>query len=39
MGLRVQVGCDFTYLAEVDTPAILQVQPVQSPFVSLTDEQ
>src|SRR5258705_362323 len=27
---RVRVGCDFTYLAEVDTPVIFQVQPIGS---------
>ena len=24
---RIELGCDFTYLAEIDTPVVFQVQP------------
>jgi len=31
---RIRVGCDFTYVAEIDTPVIFQVQPRASPCVN-----
>lgn len=36
---RVRVGCDFTYVAEVDTPVIFQVQPSGSRTVSIVEER
>lgn len=40
MGLRrITVGCDFTYLAAIDTPVIFQVQPAWSPYVVAEEEQ
>jgi len=35
----VRVGCDFTYVAQIETPVIFQVQPGESPDVTVTDEQ
>ena len=35
---RVRVGCDFTYLAEVDTPVIFQVQPIGSRLIAMEAE-
>ena len=34
----VSVGCEFTYFAEVPTPAIFQVQPRESPGVSVRSQ-
>src|SRR5882757_3592450 len=40
MGLRrVRIGCDFTYVAEVDTPVIFQVQPIESLRIALEGER
>jgi transglutaminase-like putative cysteine protease len=40
MGLRrVRIGCDFTYVAEVDTPVIFQVQPIESRRIALEGER
>jgi transglutaminase-like putative cysteine protease len=40
MGLRrIRVGCDFTYIAEVDTPAVFQVQPLETAGVTLQGER
>ena len=36
---RIRVGCDFTYVAEIDTPVIFQVQPRASPCVAVEQEQ
>jgi transglutaminase-like putative cysteine protease len=36
---RIRVGCDFGYLAEVDTPAIFQVQARASAEVSVAQER
>ncbi len=36
---RIRVGCEFTYQAEIDTPAIFQVQPDPSPYVAVEHEQ
>ena len=36
---RIRVGCDFTYVAEIETPVIFQVQPGESPNVDLQREQ
>ena len=35
---RLTIGCDFTYHAEVLTPAIFQVQPAASPRVAVRSE-
>jgi transglutaminase-like putative cysteine protease len=32
---QIQIGCAFTYVAEVDTPVIFQVQPGESPSIVL----
>jgi transglutaminase-like putative cysteine protease len=40
MGSRwIRIGCDFSYLAEIDTPVIFQVQPTKSPEVAVEQEQ
>src|ERR1700733_2457037 len=36
---RIRVGCDFTYVAEIGTPVIFQVQPVNSPQAAIEQEQ
>jgi transglutaminase-like putative cysteine protease len=36
---RIQIGCDFIYVAAIDTPVIFQVQPGKSPDVALEGEQ
>jgi transglutaminase-like putative cysteine protease len=36
---RIRVGCDFTYMAEISTPVIFQVQPVNSPLAAIEQEQ
>jgi transglutaminase-like putative cysteine protease len=36
---RVQVGCEFVYLAEVATPTVFQVQPLREPPVAVLREQ
>src|SRR5664279_4954573 len=39
MGMRrVSVGCEFTYSADINTPAIFQVQPRQSSAFSVRSE-
>ncbi len=35
----IRVGCDFTYVAEIDTPVIFQVQPLVSAHVAIDREQ
>jgi transglutaminase-like putative cysteine protease len=40
MGTRqIRVGCEFAYLAEVDTPVVFHVQPVKSPDIGITLER
>jgi transglutaminase-like putative cysteine protease len=36
---QVRIGCDFTYVAEIDTPVVFQVQPGVSPHVTVQHEQ
>jgi transglutaminase-like putative cysteine protease len=36
---RIRVGCDFTYVAEIETPVIFQVQPRESPDIAVQHEQ
>jgi transglutaminase-like putative cysteine protease len=36
---RIRVGCDFTYVAEIETPAIFQIQPRASEYPGLAIEQ
>jgi transglutaminase-like putative cysteine protease len=36
---RVHVGCDFTYVAEVDTPVIFQVKPADSRSIAIGPER
>jgi transglutaminase-like putative cysteine protease len=36
---RIRMGCDFTYLAEVDTPVIFQVQPGDSRRIAIETER
>ncbi len=35
----IRIGCDFRYLAEIETPVIFQVKPRESAAVELKDEQ
>jgi transglutaminase-like putative cysteine protease len=35
----IRVGCEFTYVAEIDTPVIFQVQPGTTPSITLQHEQ
>ena len=35
---RVRIGCDFTYMAELDTPAVFQVRPIVDPLIHLEQE-
>jgi transglutaminase-like putative cysteine protease len=40
MTLRnIRVGCDFVYLAEVDTPVVFQVRPVGTPPTTILTER
>jgi len=32
---RLLIGCDFTYVAEIPTPAVFQVEPVEAPLISV----
>jgi hypothetical protein len=32
---RLLIGCEFTYVAAVPTPTVFQVQPIESPRISL----
>ena len=34
---RLLIGCEFTYVAAIPTPVVLQVQPVESPRISIED--
>jgi len=34
---RLLIGCEFTYVAEIATPVVFQVQPAPSPLVSIDD--
>lgn len=36
---RIRVGCDFTYVAAVDTPVIFQVQPGESRLIAIETER
>src|ERR1022692_244303 len=36
---RIRVGCDFTYVAEIDTPVIFQVRPRESRDVTVQQER
>jgi transglutaminase-like putative cysteine protease len=36
---RLQIGCDFTYVAAVSTPVVFQVQPAESPQISIEDSR
>ena len=36
---RIQIGCDFTYLAAVNTPVIFQVRPGESAALAVDGEQ
>jgi transglutaminase-like putative cysteine protease len=36
---RLLIGCDFTYVAAISTPVILQVEPIEDPGVSITGGQ
>src|SRR5580698_5793424 len=36
---RIRVGCDFTYVAEIDTPVIFQVQPRAAACLVIEQEQ
>jgi transglutaminase-like putative cysteine protease len=36
---RIRIGCEFTYVAEIDTPVIFQVQPGESSSIVLQGEQ
>ncbi len=39
MPRRIRIGCEFTYLAEISTPVIFQVQPIASRCVTVTGQQ
>jgi transglutaminase-like putative cysteine protease len=32
---QIRIGCDFTYVAAIDTPVIFQVQPAESPDIAI----
>jgi len=32
---RLLIGCDFTYVAEIPTPVVFQVEPIESPLISI----
>src|ERR1700749_1990825 len=32
---RLLIGCEFTYVAAIPTPVVFQVQPAQSPRISI----
>jgi transglutaminase-like putative cysteine protease len=32
---RLSIGCEFTYVAEIATPVVFQVQPLEAPHVSV----
>jgi transglutaminase-like putative cysteine protease len=32
---RLLIGCDFTYVAEIPTPVVFQVEPVESPLIKV----
>jgi transglutaminase-like putative cysteine protease len=36
---RLRIGCEFTYQAVVDTPAIFHVQPAESPSIAVKDQR
>jgi transglutaminase-like putative cysteine protease len=36
---RILIGCDFTYLAEIDTPVVFQVQPIRPGAAVIEQEQ
>jgi transglutaminase-like putative cysteine protease len=36
---RLLIGCDFTYVAAIPTPVVFQVQPAESPHISIGDRQ
>ena len=36
---RLLIGCEFTYVAAIPTPVAFQVQPVESPRISIEDGQ
>jgi transglutaminase-like putative cysteine protease len=36
---RIMVGCDFTYVAEIDTPVVFQVQPIRPGPAVIEQEQ
>ena len=36
---RLLIGCEFTYVAAIPTPVVFQVQPAESPRISIEDRQ
>ena len=36
---RIQIGCTFTYVAEIGTPVVFHVQPHNDPNITLTGEE
>jgi len=36
---QVRIGCNFTYIAEVDTPVVFQVQPIDSPLITVEGQR
>jgi hypothetical protein len=36
---RIQIGCTFTYVAEIDTPVVFHVEPRNDPDITLTGEE
>ena len=36
---RIQVGCEFVYQAEIDTPAVFHVRPIGSAEITVEDER
>ena len=36
---RLLIGCEFTYVAAIPTPVVCQVQPAESPRVSIGDRR
>ena len=36
---RIQIGCEFVYQAEIDTPAVFHVRPIGSAEITVEDER
>ncbi len=36
---QIRIGCDFTYVAAIDTPVIFQVQPAESSDIAIHEQE